>query len=430
MQQIGRREFLAAAGSAAALRGANDRVNVAVVGLGGRSRDHIRIYSTLKDCRLAALCDIDEAQVERAAGYAQKLGQREVKTFRSYRRLLEDKSIDAVSLATPNHWHALQTIWACQAGKDVYVEKPASHSIWEGRKMVEAARRYNCIVQVGMQNRTIQHKMRAVELLREGVIGEVYMAKGICYKRRRDIGHAPDSQPPPGVDYDAWLGPAPMRPFNEKRFHYNWHWFWDTGNGDIGNQGIHEMDYARWGLGKAEVPGKVHAGGGLYTYGNQETPNTLIAEYDYGDSQLIFEVRGLPTNSEGTIGQRPDGFIGNLFYGSKGWMSADSESFHVHLGDKGELAQEMKCVEAERVATAPHIQNFLEVVRSRNLKDLKGDIQEGHISAMLVHMANISYRTGRSLRFDPATETFLQDAEANAQVRQHYRAPYVVPEKV
>ena len=430
MQQVGRRAFIAGLGSAVAAMGANDRINVAIVGLGGRGRNHVQIYAAQKNCRIAALCDVDKAQIERAAAQAKNLGQPDVKAYQDFRKLLEDKDVDVVSLATPNHWHALQTIWACQAGKDVYVEKPASHSVWEGRKMVEAARQYKRIVQVGMQNRTIQHKMRAVQLLREGVIGEVYMAKGICYKRRGDIGRAPDSQPPAGVDYDMWLGPAPMRPFNEKRFHYNWHWFWDTGNGDIGNQGIHEMDYARWGLGKTGLPKKVHASGGLFTYANQETPNMLLAEYDYGDSQLIFEVRGLPTNTEGSIALRPDGFVGNLFYGSKGWMSADSENFQVHLGNKGEVSQEMKCVEAERVATAPHVQNFLDVVRSRNEKDLKGDVFEGHLSAILVHMANISYRTGRKLAFDAASETFGNDREANAYVRQQYRAPYVVPEKV
>ena len=188
MQQVGRRAFIAGLGSAVAAMGANDRINVAIVGLGGRGRNHVQIYAAQKNCRIAALCDVDKAQIERAAAQAKNLGQPDVKAYQDFRKLLEDKDVDVVSLATPNHWHALQTIWACQAGKDVYVEKPASHSVWEGRKMVEAARQYKRIVQVGMQNRTIQHKMRAVQLLREGVIGEVYMAKGICYKRRGDIG--------------------------------------------------------------------------------------------------------------------------------------------------------------------------------------------------------------------------------------------------
>jgi len=430
MQKLNRRTFVAGVGSAFAAMGANDRINVAVVGVRGRGREHIQVYAAEKRVRIAAICDIDTAQIERAVAQTRSLGQSDPKTYQDFRKLLEDRDIDAVSIATPNHWHALQTIWACQAGKDVYVEKPASHSIWEGRKMVEAARKYNRIVQIGMQSRSLKHKQRAVQLLREGVIGEVYMAKGICYKRRKAIGQAPDGSPPLGVDYDIWRGPAAQRPFNEKRFHYNWHWFWDTGNGDIGNQGIHEMDIARWGLGVGHLPKRVHSTGGLFGYRDQETPNTQIAEFEYGNALLVFEVRGLLTNTEGTIGLRPDGYVGNLFYGSEGWMSIDSEDFQVHLGEKGEVAQRMRFQEPRRTDTTPHIENFLDAVRSRNYKDLNGDVLEGHLSAALVHMANISYRTGRKLTFDAATETFVNDPEANQFVRDKYRSPYVVPEKI
>jgi predicted dehydrogenase len=318
---MNRRIFLMGAGGAAASAGANERINVAVVGVRGRGREHISIYGALPESRVGAVCDIDQAQAERAVQLAEKTGGAKPKSYSDLRKLLEDKEIDAVSIATCNHWHALSTIWACQAGKDVYVEKPASHNVWEGRKMVEAARKYNRIVQVGMQSRTTRHKIRAIELLRQGVIGKLYMAKGLCFKRRRSIGKSLDGPVPAGVDYNLWLGPAPMRPFNPNRFHYNWHWFWDTGNGDIGNQGVHEMDICRWGLGKDTLPKTVYSTGGKYVYDDdQETPNTQLATFDYGDCLLVFEVRGLLTGGESSIVKDGGNYIGNLFYGSEGHM--------------------------------------------------------------------------------------------------------------
>ena len=234
--------------AATRLAAASDRINVAVMGVRGRGREHIACFAAQKNCRVAAICDIDSAVAERAQALAQKLQGSKPEIVPDIRRVLDNKDIDVVSMATPNHWHALGTIWACQAGKDVYVEKPASHNIWEGRRMVDAARKYKRMVQVGMQAHSLDHYNRAIELVRGGGIGKVYMAKGLCFKRRQSIGHQPDGPVPTGVDFDLWTGPAPKRPFNPNRFHYNWHWFWDTGNGDIGNQGIHEMDIARWGL--------------------------------------------------------------------------------------------------------------------------------------------------------------------------------------
>ena len=412
--------------------GANDRINVAVIGVRSRGRDHITSYAKLPEARIAAVCDIDQSEIERAVAFTDKLtGAKPQKTYQDIRRLLEDKDIDAVSIATCNHWHALATIWACQAGKDVYVEKPASHEIWEGRKMVEAARKYNRMVQVGMQSRTTQHKIQAMQLLHDGVIGKLYLAKGLCYKRRKSIGHQPDGPVPPGVDYDTWLGPAPMRPFNPNRFHYNWHWFWDTGNGDIGNQGIHEMDICRWGLNKKTLPELVVADGGKYVYNDdQETPNTELATFKYDDCELVFEVRGLITGGESSIAYDGSNFIGNLFYGSEGWMSIDMNGFQIYRGEDRKLAQEVKYTEQQEWDTTPHIANFLKAVRSRNPRDLTCDIEEGHISAALVHMANISYRTGRKLRFDPKAERFVNDDEANSYITRKYRAPFVVPENV
>src|SRR5579872_2456266 len=300
-----RRTFLLGAGTALLSRtafGANDRVNVAVVGVGSRGTDHINEYVKLPAAKVAALCDVNTAQTERGSARVEKATGDKPKVYQDLRKLYDDKDVDAVSIATPNHWHALATIWACQAGKDVYVEKPASYNIFEGQQMLKAARKYNRMVQVGMQSRSIPYKRRAVELLREGAIRKVYYAKGLCFKQRKSIGKAADAPVPPGVDWDIFLGPAPMRAFNPLRFKYNWHWFWDTGNGDIGNQGIHEMDIARWGLGKPGLPKSVVSTGGKYVYqDDQETPNTQIATFDYGDAELMFEVRGIMTGNEGGL---------------------------------------------------------------------------------------------------------------------------------
>ncbi len=427
-----RRSFLMTPGlftaaAATSWAGANDRVRMGVVGVRGRGNDHIKFLARIPTAQVAAVCDIDQANVERAQANAEKLGQPKPAGFADMRKLFDDKSIDAVSIANPNHWHALSTIWALRAGKDVYVEKPASHNLSEGRKMVEAARKHKRIVQVGMQSRTTAHKMKAVQLLREGIIGQLYMAKGLCFKRRVTIGKSPDGPVPPGVNYDAWLGPAPQRPFNPNRFHYNWHWFWDYGNGDIGNQGVHEMDICRWGLGLQEHPRKVTSTGAKFVYDDdQETPNTQYAVFDYGKIQIHFEVRGLITNSEGSVSF--DGnTIGNIFYGSNGYLCVDSKGFQVYTGEKHSLAMDEKA-QGEIWDTRPQFENFLSAVRSRKREDLAGDILEGHLSTSLCHLANISYRTGRSLKFDPAAETFSGDAEANRLLTRNYRAPYTIPE--
>ena len=425
-----RRAFLSTAAALSA-RGANDRINMAVIGCRGRGRDHIAIYSKLPNSRVAAICDIDQAQRERAVQYTEQQQGAKPADFDDIRRVLENKDIDAVSIATCNHWHALATIWACQAGKDVYVEKPASHNIFEGRKMVEAARKYNRVVQVGMQSRTTGHKQRVIQMLRDGAIGQVYMAKGLCFKRRKTIGHSPDGPVPPGVNYDLWLGPAPMRAFNPNRFHYNWHWFWDTGNGDIGNQGVHEMDIARWGLGKSGLPKRVVSTGGKFVYkDDQETPNTQIATFDYGDVQLMFEVRGLLTGGESSIEFDGSNYIGNIFFGSDGTLAVDSKGWQMYKGEKRELVDQGRYLEPQVWDTRPHMQNFQNAIRTRKHTDLTADIEEGHVSAALVHLANASYRTGRSLVVDPGKENFGTDREANALITRRYRAPYVVPEKV
>jgi predicted dehydrogenase len=343
--------------------------------------------------------------------------------------VFEDKSVDAVSMPLPNHWHALATIWACQAGKDVYIEKPACHNPWEGQKMIEAARKYGRMVQIGSQSRSLEHKMKAIQLLNDGVIGKVYLAKGLCFKRRPSIGHKDDEPKPLGLDWDKFLGPAPMRAYNELRFRYNWHWFWDTGNGDIGNQGVHEMDIARWGLGKKGLPQGVSSTGGKFMYvDDQETPNTQMATFDYGDAELMFEVRGGVTGGEGGLPIRGGNTIGNLFYGTDGWMALDGQSFQVYKGEKQEKVMDEK--KTQPGDTGWHMSNFLAGVKSRNYKDLHADVEIGVTSADLCHLANISYRLKRSLKFDDATRKFVNDDEANKMLTRNYRKPYVVPDKV
>jgi predicted dehydrogenase len=419
------------AASYSRILGANDRVQVAVVGLGGRGRAHMKAWSGAPGVVVTALCDINQEALERGQAQVEKQGTAKPKGYEDMRKLFASKDVDAVSMPLPNHWHALATIWACQAGKDVYIEKPACHNPYEGGKMIEAARKYNRIVQVGSQGRTMPHKIRAIQLLREGVIGKIYRSTGICYKRRVSIGRKPDGTVPAGVNWDLFLGPAPMRAYNENRFKYNWHWFWDTGNGDIGNQGVHQMDIARWGLGK-ELPKAVASMGGKYAYDDdQETPNTQTAIFDYGDCELVFDVRGLITDPPGALTAEGKNAIGNIFYGSEGYLVIDDRGYQIYKGEKHEKKTDDGGGEkGEENSTRAHMENFTKAVRSRNYKDLTADVEIGVASATLCHLANASYRTKRKLAFDASRRQFLNDAEANKLLTREYRSPYVVPEKV
>ena len=318
--------------------GANDRIRVAVCGLRGRGKDHIGNFSRLPNVEVAALCDVDEGVLNKRRG---EVGGG-ARTFVDIRKLLEDKSIDAISIATPNHWHSLMAIWACQAGKDVYVEKPCSHNFWEGRQLVRAASKYNRVVQHGTQIRSSPAIQEATAGLRDGrLIGDAYLARGLCFKRRDTIGHVPTEPVPVGVDYDLWTGPAPLKPFTRNRFHYNWHWIWDTGNGDLGNQGTHQVDVARWGLG-LKFPTRISAIGGHFMFDDdQETPNTLNCAFEFdlanGKRKMMeFEVRHWTTNSEADIGRGNlvatkkkffghHNTIGNDLYGSDGYLAAGDE---------------------------------------------------------------------------------------------------------
>jgi predicted dehydrogenase len=461
-----RREFLktgtkavAVAAAAERLRvwdttvlGANERVRVAIVGLRGRGEDHIRGYGALPNVEIAALCDIDDNVMRKRLGEVQKLGF-QPKTYTDIRKLLDDKSIDAVSIATPNHWHTLMAIWACQAGKDVYVEKPCSHNLWEGGQLVRAAAKYNRMVQHGTQSRSNAASMQAMKEMRDGLLGEVYLSRGLCFKWRDTIGHTPVSPVPEGVDYDLWTGPAPLLPFTKNHFHYNWHWFWDYGNGDLGNQGIHQLDIARWGLGLG-FPNRISAVGGHFMFDDdQQTPNTLNCAFQYDRpngkrTMLEFEVRHWISNHEAGIGAQAGSAkassetaqgglgpveadfntVGNIFYGSKGYLAINNVS-----GYQSWIGKEQQPGPSSPETPEDHFANFIACVISRKKEDLRAPIEEGHFSAGLAHLANASYRLGRTLNFDPETELVIHDDEANhllCEGARGYRSPFVVPKQV
>ena len=431
---MNRRYFLMSSAATAAAQtvrtpSPNDTVRVAVVGCGGRGNSHMDAWTTLPNVQLAALVDVDDSHSERYIGTLQRKGKNPVPTFRDIRKVLEDKNIDAVSIASPNHWHTLQAIWACQAGKDVYVEKPCSHNVFESRQIVAAARKYNRMVQQGSQSRSSPALQEAVQKMKSGEFGEVYMARGLCFKARNTIGKTPVEKVPPGVDYDMWTGPAPLRPFTRNRFHYNWHWFWDTGNGDLGNQGIHEVDIARWGLGVTH-PAKVSAIGGKFMFDDdQETPNTLNCAYEFnvgGKKKMMeFEVRHWYSNHEaGISGEKPGNTIGNTFYTSEGYVVIDNyNKYYSFLGKDGKPGP-------SRTERDNHFENFINAVRSRKREDLNAEIEEGALSCVLVHLANVSYRLGRTLNWDEKTWTVKGDPEATRMLTRNYRAPYIVPAKV
>jgi predicted dehydrogenase len=488
--QVSRRQFmnrsLAAAGvgasfaiggtkSSGRIIGANETIRVAVAGLNGRGQTHVGEFVKMPGVEITYLVDPDTRTYKKRLDEIRKHGRREPATAQDIRRVLNDQSVDAVSVATPNHWHSLITIWACEAGKDVYVEKPCSHNVHEGRIAVQAARRYSRIVQHGTQNRSSHEWALAAAAIHSGKLGKLLVSRALCYKPRPSIGVKPGGDAPAEVAFDIWLGPAPKQPFHANLVHYNWHWFWDFGNGDIGNQGVHEMDKARWlipppspGQGtSATYPKTVLSVGGRFGYRDQgETANTQISIMDYGDTQLIFEVRGLPTG--GFHGQK----VGNIAHLEAGILVGGK--FYPKGEDKAVPLGGIVSLKTERGPGNGHFGNFIAAMRSRKVEDLNADILEGHYSAALCHLANISYRLGtevpfnkssgafgddkdayetfgrmeehlkdngvaldgvkyrlgRKLAFDGETETFKDDAEANRLITRAYRAPYVVPEKI
>ena len=470
---VSRRNFLktslvVVAGSALSPRtwsqvpGANDAVRVAVVGLHGRGQGHLAEFAKLRGVRIAALCDVDRRVLEAVA--AKHPG---AATYQDIRRLLESREVDAISIATTNHWHALATIWACQAGKDVYVEKPCSHNVFEGRQCVEAARKYGRIVQHGTQQRA-GGGARWAALVQSGRYGRLLIAKGYCCKPRWSIGYKPLTAPPPELDFNLWLGPAPEQPFHENLVHYNWHWFWDFGNGDIGNQGVHEMDLARWAIG-GTLPRSVVSLGGRYVDGPDfkdqgQTPNQLVTILDFGSALLLFETRGL-------VGRHPrwPQKVANELYFEAG-VVRDGKFF-----PKGNTTGEPLPELSLPVYEGGIFQNFINCVRRRRADQLAAPILEGHYSSACCHLGNISYRlakarpfekpadlgrdevvgesimamlentraigvdparatlwVGPKLQFDPARERFTgrHAAAANRLLTREYRTPFVVPQKV
>lgn len=442
MSDLSRRTFFqgaALAASATRVIGANDRINVGIVGLGRRGTKLTEYCAGFKDCRVAALCDVNQAARERTQAQLKKQDPTaHAKDYVDMRDVFADKDIDAVFVPVPVHWHALAMIWACEAGKDVYAEKPASYNIYEGRRMIETARKHKRMVQVGLQARSAPHKIRAMELLHGGAIGKVYLAKGLCFKRRPTIGKTPPEPVPPGVNWDLFLGPAPMRPFTRNRFGYSWNWFWDTGAGDITNAGAHEMDLCRWGLGDPGMANGAFSSGGKYVYDDdQEAPNTQLSTFDYGGREMVFEIRGLVTGPEAGLPVRtglaplfgelqPYPTVGNLFLGDGGWMWMDDSGFRLYKGESNELAVEEKASGPSETWQKLHVRNFLQVCRSRNPKEFRAPLEVGVMSAAVSHMATISYRLGRKVVWDHAKDRFLNDPEADKLMTRDYRKPYVV----
>lgn len=427
MSALDRRRFLqttaasVAALSAVTAAGAadkpNEKIRLAVLGVNGRGRDLLRGFSSFDDVEIVAICDPDENTYAPALKRVDKRQKREPKFVKDLRHVLEDQTIHAVAIATPDHWHALATIWACQAGKHVYVEKPISHNLIEGRRMVEAARKYDRVVQVGTQSRSAAHIQSAAEFVRGGKLGKVPFVRTWIAGNRPSIGHKADAPIPAGVDYDLWLGPAPQRPFNPNRFHYKWHWNWDYGTGEIGNNGIHALDVARLILG-LEAPTTIASGGGKLFYDDdRQTPDTHLAVFDFPGTSVLWEHRFW--SKTGVAGEP----YGIMLYGEKGTLVINKKGWHV---EDGVTASDQVAKGSDVQKT--HFRNFLDCLREH--KRPIADIEEGHKSTRLCHLGNIAYRAGRRLRFDAASETLSGDAAANELLGRTYRAPFVVPEKL
>jgi predicted dehydrogenase len=479
MSRITRRTFIKASAAAGVstllpfsrVRGANDDLRLAVIGLNNQGANHVGWFREVPSVRIIALCDVDQTVLDREKKKFDDRNEK-VETFTDVRKLLDSKDIDAVVVATPDHWHALIMIWACQAGKDVYCEKPVAYSIWEGRQMIQAARKYGRIVQSGMQRRSDEGIREAVGYLQSGALGAIRSVTGIVYTRRDSIGKVEGPQPiSPAVDFDLWTGPAPMGPLMRKKLHYDWHWIWSTGNGDFGNNGIHYIDICRWVLGQNKLPSKVLSFGGRFGYVDDgQTPNTQIAYLDYQPVPILFEVRGLP---RATGDKAMD-----VYRGIQGGLVVQCENGYFAGGDGGWAYDNSGKKVRQFVGSGggkEHHANFIQAIRSRKASDLAADIREGHLSSALCHMGNVSYRMGAELnrdavlesikgrkdltdsfarfeehlgrngvdleksggalgpwlQLDPESETFVGDfrEKANALATREYRKPFVVAEQ-
>jgi predicted dehydrogenase len=394
----------------------NDKLVLGIIGPGGMGMNHVRSLITCKDVEVAYVCDADESRATQAASAVEKSSGKRPQIVKDMRRVFEDKAVDAVFIATPDHWHTPASILALDAGKHVYVEKPISHNIREGRLLVEAARRNNKVLQVGTQSRSAAHVKRAMELLHNGAIGDVLIAKAWNSQLRANIGHAKPSAPPPPLDFDLWLGPAPAVPYQSNLLHSSWRWFLPFGAGDAGNDGVHDIDLARWGLNVNRHPSTISGLGGKYFFDDdQQFPDTqyVVFEYESGAKrkQLIYEHRiWSPYVQEGHEN-------GNAFYGTKGMMIFGKHAGWQIFGPRNKLVEEM----AGKLDLSLHHRNFFDAIRSNKPAAVAADAETGHLSATLAHLANIAVRLGRTLKFDPAKEQFLGDEEANKLVRRVYR---------
>jgi predicted dehydrogenase len=448
----------------------NEKLGVAIVGAGGRGNgSHLTFFTDEKKSpgtQVLWIVDADEKRGHEAVKRASKRQSREPQFTADMRKAFEDPAVDIVSIATPHHWHSLAAIWAMQAGKDVYVEKPVSHNVSEGRRCVEAARKYNKICQTGTQCRSAPGMRDAMAFLLQGNLGVVKLARALCYKERKSIGKRGQYNVPEGIDYSLWLGPAPNEPLRRKNLHYDWHWQWPYGNGDLGNQGVHQMDIARWGLGVPGLSSRVVSYGGRVGYEDAgDTPNTQVVMHDYGDKSLIFEVRGLPTAAF----KKTQARVGVIFEGDGGRsLVIPSYDMGIVYDNNGNEEQRFSGSSDESI----HFVNFLDAVRSRKVADLNADIIEGHLSSALCHLGNISYVLGQQatldqvqkglpeigggaaqetfertkvhldendiapdvklqlgavLAFDSNREAFVGNAAANELLTREYREPFVVP---
>ncbi|HTN77404.1 MAG TPA: Gfo/Idh/MocA family oxidoreductase [Pirellulaceae bacterium] len=405
----------------------NDKVTICVMGVKGRGYGLLQTFSQLPDINIKYVCDLDPAILGQRLEYLNAKGVHRPQGIKDYRTAIDDKSVDAFVIGTPDHWHALPTIHACQAGKDVYVEKPDGHNILEGRAMVRAQQKYNRVVQLGTQARSGLHLASAMEYLQAGHLGKVRFAKAWESSKQGTIGNPPDSAPPPGVDYDLWLGPAPKHAFNVRRFHGNWRWFYDYGSGDLGNDGVHRLDIARWGLATAlaakqeklpPIPVSISSlGGKMYFDDAQEWPDTQMVTYDYGPALLTYEMRvwsAYPLHEE-PEGAAILGDAGYMVLGNSRWRAFDA---------KGKLVRE----EAGSYNDVGHAQNFLDCMRSRGTP--AADLATvGHPSSLLCHLGNVAWRAGRTVKFDATKYEFVGDRDANQYLtRPEYRKPFELPD--
>ncbi len=397
--------------------GANDTIRVAVLGVNGRGQSHMYGLQPIENVQVTTFVDPDlSIGNKRAAEFEQKHGHKP-KVVQDLRRVLDDKDIDVVTVATPNHWHTLAAIWACQAGKDVYVEKPSTHVYNEGLSLVAAAKKYNRIVQHGVQLRSSEAVREAMDKMHNGLIGDVYMARATIFKWRPKLENFPDEKPPADFDYDLWVGPGKYRPYSKRHVHYNWHWTWDFGNGEIGNQGIHETDCLQWGL-QETLPTKITSLGGKYLWNDyRETPEllTTLMEFDGGKKFAEVAVRFWISNTE------TEGANSNLFYGSEGYLAISGyEQYQFFMGKKKEPGPTGK-------SPTMHFENFIKAVRSRKTSDQNGPVETAHYAAGMAHLGNIAFQRGQVLEFDPKAQRFTNDDEANKMLTKPYRKGFEVP---